>query len=89
MEKPDPRIQRGGGVANGNKEIGLVLLDLVDDMSAGRIDARELSFCPAKPPHQRTAGVHGTWVVTIKGRGSGEPVVVDAEPAEEFTGSLF
>lgn len=84
MELPDPRLKRGCA-ATGRKNIGLALLDLVEDIEAGRIDASEMFFCPAKPPHQRTAKAQGTWVITIKGKGSGEPVQVE----EDFTGALF
>lgn len=85
MELPDPRLTRGNA-ANGRKAIGLALLDLIEDIEAGRIDVREMFFCPAKPPHQRTAKAQGTWIITIKGHGTGEPLQVDKD---EFTGALL
>lgn len=84
MELPDPRLKRGHA-AQGRKQIGLALLDLIEDIEAGRIDVSEMFFSPARPHHRRTAKVHGTWVITIKGHGSGEPLQVE----DDFTGELF
>lgn len=80
---PEPAVKRGA--TRDPASIGLALLDLVEAIQEGKIDAREMFFSPS---HQKgRAKVKDTWVLTIKGKGNGTKL--ESEEEEQFTGALF